>query len=330
MNGAITRDRCSTIGRRVLRQADARGRQRAVAAARRAISTSARVAFRSSSARRAGRRMKTSICCSRRSSGPNARWSPERGKADADGTRPRGADDWPWRDATGVRTAPRASRFQARSPCVPCGSSRATIPSLVGMADAGLCLHQSSSGLDLPMKLADFRGARHAGVRVRLCAGARRSPHARTRRRDLSASRASSPRCCSRSPRPTSAAVPKFAAARAWLAAQSRRSAGTSSGSATAAPLIRTAVARVNDCSAPVAGLFGRRRIQSNRYASDWRDCRQSGHSRRPARALRPIHRENPTRAARTISPAPRQAGAGHRASPRRRAAKARPSRRSG
>jgi beta-1,4-mannosyltransferase len=32
-------------------------------------------------------------------------------------------------------------------------------PVLAGMADAGLCLHQSSSGLDLPMKLADFRGA---------------------------------------------------------------------------------------------------------------------------------------------------------------------------
>ena len=32
-------------------------------------------------------------------------------------------------------------------------------PKLIGMADFGLCLHQSSSGLDLPMKLADLRGA---------------------------------------------------------------------------------------------------------------------------------------------------------------------------
>ena len=91
-------------------------------------------------------------------------------------------------------------------------------PVLVGMADAGLCLHQSSSGLDLPMKLADFRGpgvpvcafdyapviaealtAGHEGVTFRE-PGELATVLLALATADL-------------------ATVPKFAAARAWLAA---------------------------------------------------------------------------------------------------------------
>ena len=67
----------------------------------------------------------------------------------------------------------------------------ADYPTLVGMADLGLCLHQSSSGLDLPMKLADLRGA---GVPVAVYDYAPVLAEVmtqRTRRRDLPRSRRS-------------------------------------------------------------------------------------------------------------------------------------------
>ena len=91
-------------------------------------------------------------------------------------------------------------------------------PVLVGMADAGLCLHQSSSGLDLPMKLADFRG-----VGVPVCA----YDYAPVLSEAITPGREG---VTFRDPGELSAvllalaagdlsSVPKFAAARTWLAA---------------------------------------------------------------------------------------------------------------
>ena len=60
------------------------------------------------------------------------------------------------RDVFAARVARRAfTRIAVRTHWL----EPADYPVLVGMADLGLCLHQSSSGLDLPMKVADFRGA---------------------------------------------------------------------------------------------------------------------------------------------------------------------------
>jgi beta-1,4-mannosyltransferase len=91
-------------------------------------------------------------------------------------------------------------------------------PVLVGMADAGLCLHQSSSGLDLPMKLSDFRG-----VGVPVCA----YDYAPVLGEAITSGREG---IIFRDPGELSAvllalaagdlsSVPKFAASRSWLAA---------------------------------------------------------------------------------------------------------------
>ena len=91
-------------------------------------------------------------------------------------------------------------------------------PVIVGMADAGLCLHQSSSGLDLPMKLADFRG-----VGVPVCA----YDYAPVLNEAITPGQEG---ITFRDPGELSAvllalasgeltSVPKFAAARSWLAA---------------------------------------------------------------------------------------------------------------
>jgi beta-1,4-mannosyltransferase len=94
----------------------------------------------------------------------------------------------------------------------------ADYPVVVGMADAGLCLHQSSSGLDLPMKLADFRGANvpviaydYAPVLSEVLTSGKQGVtfHEPGGLAQLFTALATA----------NLAAVPPFAAARAWLAA---------------------------------------------------------------------------------------------------------------
>jgi beta-1,4-mannosyltransferase len=91
-------------------------------------------------------------------------------------------------------------------------------PILVGMADAGLCLHQSSSGLDLPMKLADFRGA---NVPVFVYDYAPVVSEVITSGREGVVFRDPGELCALLLALATAdvAKIPKFAAARTWLAA---------------------------------------------------------------------------------------------------------------
>jgi beta-1,4-mannosyltransferase len=91
-------------------------------------------------------------------------------------------------------------------------------PVAIGMADAGLCLHQSSSGLDLPMKLADFRGANvpvlafdYAPVLSEVLEAGKQGVTFHEPGELSAILRALAAADLS--------AVPKFAAARAWLAA---------------------------------------------------------------------------------------------------------------
>ncbi len=100
--------------------------------------------------------MRISISCSRRSNAPSVSSSGTANQCDKPGVSlviltGRGA----LRESFEARAARRNFKTIAVKTL---WLEPADYPKLIGMADLGLCLHQSSSGLDLPMKLADLRG----------------------------------------------------------------------------------------------------------------------------------------------------------------------------
>ena len=120
-------------------------------------STAARSA--SSSARRAGPKTKTSTWSSKRCCGSRS--------AFAAGRRPAPARRFPDLVILVTGDGARRAEFERRFAGLPARRVQLRArwlepedyPRVVGSADLGLCLHRSSSGLDIPMKVADLFGA---------------------------------------------------------------------------------------------------------------------------------------------------------------------------
>ena len=181
----------------------------------------------------------------------------------------------------------------------------ADYPKLIGMADVGLCLHQSSSGLDLPMKLADFRGC---GVPVAVFDYAPVLGEVMTSGQQGVTFRDPGELATVFVASPSGS----IAAIRRWPrpAPGSRRirpSAGTRSGMHARAA---RCFVRVMAATCSVACVWPRMAFP---YATDCRHCRWPRIDPGPARTLRTCDREDPPRGARAVSEAPRQADPRHR-----------------